>query len=332
MGWSYILKRFAMFLLTVWIGATMIFIIPRLAPGDPISSIMARMVAQGNQIEGSEEMVASWRARFGLDQPLIVQYGVYLRNLLRLDMGYSLTNFPTEVIDLIERALPWTIGLLLIATLISFLLGNAIGVLIGWRRTPALLRALLPLSMIFTSIPFYMLGILLIYIFSVTLRWFPTFGAYAREVNPGWSWPFVLSLVQHSVLPVTAIIIASMGFWALGMRGMMITTAGEDYMLLADAKGLPPRYILWRYAVRNAILPQVTALSLSLGAIAGGSVLIELLFSYPGIGYLLNQAILGNDYTLLQGIVFMMIVGTSLGAFLIDMLYPVLDPRINYER
>ena len=332
MGWSYILKRFAMFLLTVWIGATMIFIVPRLAPGDPISSIMARMVAQGNQVEGSEEMVASWRARFGLDQPLIVQYGVYLRNMLRLDMGYSLTNFPTEVIDMIERALPWTIGLLLIATLISFVLGNTIGVLIGWRGTPALVRALLPLSMIFTSIPFYMLGILLIYIFSVTLRWFPTFGAYARGVTPGLSWPFIWSVVQHSVLPVTAIIVASMGFWALGMRGMMITTAGEDYMLLANAKGLPPRYILWRYGVRNAILPQVTALSLSLGAIAGGSVLIELLFSYPGIGYLLNQAILGNDYTLLQGIVFMMIVGTSLGAFLIDMLYPVLDPRINYER
>lgn len=332
MSWDYILKRFAMFLLTIWLGATMIFVIPRLAPGDPISAIMARMVAQGNQIEGSEQMIEAWRARFGLDQPLIVQYGVYLRNMLRLDMGYSLTNFPTEVFDLIQRSLPWTIGLLLIATLVSFVIGNAIGMLLGWRRTPGLIRALLPVSMIFTSIPFYMLGIMLIYLFSVMLRWFPTFGAYAREVDLGWNLPFIASVIQHSILPVAAIILASLGFWALGMRGMMITTAGEDYMLLADAKGLPPRYILWRYAVCNAILPQVTALSLSLGAIAGGSMLVELLFSYPGMGYLLHQAILGNDYTLLQGIVFIVIAGTALGAFLIDLLYPVLDPRISYER
>jgi peptide/nickel transport system permease protein len=332
MASSYILQRLILFVLTVWLGATMIFIIPRLAPGDPISAIMARMIAQGNQIEGSEQMVEAWRVRFGLDQPLMVQYVAYLRNMLRLDLGYSLTNFPSEVIDLVGRSLPWTIGLLLLATVISFILGNLIGVIIAWRRTPGLIRTLLPLSMIFTSIPFYMLGILLIYLFSVNLHWFPTVGAYSREVMPGLNWPFMRSVIHHGVLPAAAIIIASMGFWALGMRGMMITTAGEDYMLLADAKGLPPYYILWRYGVRNAILPQVTALSLSLGGIAGGSVLVELLFSYPGMGFLLYQAILNNDYTLLQGIAFIMIVGTALGAFLIDMLYPVLDPRISYVK
>lgn len=329
---NYLVRRFGMFLLTIWIGSTIIFIIPRLAPGDPITTIVVRMAAQGNIVEGSDEMIAAWKARFGIDKPLIVQYFSYLRNMLTLNMGYSLVNFPTRVIDMIRRSLPWTMGLLLAATLLAFIIGNTIGILIGWNRTPKLARYMLPLALIYTSIPFYMLGILLIYLFSVVLDWFPTFGAYGQNVIPGWNWAFVKSTIFHAILPASAIIIASMGFWALGMRGMMVTTAGEDYVLLADAKGLRSHYILWKYTVRNAILPQVTSLTLAIGAIAGGSMLVEYLFAYPGMGYLLNLAILGSDYTLLQGIVFVMIVGTALGAFLIDILYPLLDPRITYEK
>jgi peptide/nickel transport system permease protein len=329
---NYVLRRFGMFLLTIWIGATVIFFIPRLAPGDPFTTIVTRMEAQGIQVEGSDQMIQSWRARFGLDKPLHIQYLAYMRNMLTLNLGYSLTNFPTEVINLIQRSIPWTIGLLLTATLLSFFIGNLIGTLIAWRRSPKLLRTLLPFTLVFTSIPFYMLGILLIYLFSVILHWFPTYGAFQRGLQESWNLPFIRSLIYHGTLPASAIILASMGFWALGMRGMMITTAGEDYILLANAKGLMPGYVLWRYTVRNAILPQVTALSLSLGGIAGGSMLVEMLFSYPGMGYLLNTAIMGSDYTLIQGIVFIMILGISLGAFIIDLLYPILDPRITYEK
>ena len=329
---SYLLRRFGLLVLTIWIGATVMFFIPRLAPGDPTEAIITRMIARGEFVENADQMIAAWRERFGLDKPLGVQYLVYMRNMVMLDMGYSLTQFPTQVNDLIQRSLPWTVGLLVTATLISFLLGNTIGTLIGWRRTPRLLRSLLPISLIFTSVPFYMLGILLIYLFAVLVRWFPIFGSYSIGISVGWNWPFIKSVIHHSVLPAGAIVLASMGFWALGMRGMMITTAGEDYMLLATAKGLRPSRILFRYAVRNAILPQVTSLSLSIAGVAGGSMLVEYLFSYPGMGYLLNLAITGNDYTLLQGIVFMTIAGTSLAAFLIDILYPILDPRITYER
>jgi peptide/nickel transport system permease protein len=214
----------------------------------------------------------------------------------------------------------------------SFIVGNLIGALLAWRRTPGLVKTLLPLSFTFTSIPFFMLGILLIYIFGFGMKWFPISGAYGRGLIQGWNWDFIKSVIHHGTLPALAIVIASMGFWGMGMRGMMITTDGEDYMILAQAKGLKPFRIFWRYGIRNSVLPQVTALALSLGGIAGGAVLVEYIFSYPGMGYLLYQGIVNNDFTLIQGIVFLLIVGTALAVFIIDLLYPIIDPRITYER
>jgi peptide/nickel transport system permease protein len=215
---------------------------------------------------------------------------------------------------------------------ISFVLGNFIGALMAWRRTPRLLQRFLPLTLTFTSIPFFMLAILLIYVFAFGLRWFPVSGAYERGVQPGWDWSFISSVIYHGVLPALAIVITSMGFWALGMRGMMITTDGEDYLVLAQAKGLRGRWIFWRYAVRNAVLPQVTALALTLGSIVGGSVLVEYLFAYPGVGYLLYQGIVNSDYALIQGIVLILVMATALAVLIIDLLYPLLDPRITYGR
>lgn len=329
---AYLARRFGMFLFTIWLGATVIFAIPRLVPGDPVAAMVSRLQAQAGYVENSAEMIQAWRARFGLDASLPLQYLRFLRNVLTLDLGYSLTQFPVTVESMIGQALPWTVGLLSIATLISFLAGNAIGALLAWRGTPALARALLPLTLTFTSIPFFMLAILLIYVFAFGLRLFPVSGGYGRGVTVGWNWDFLVSVVHHGTLPALAIILASMGFWALGMRGMMITTEGEDYMILARAKGLPPGRIFFHYAVRNSILPQVTALALSLGHIVGGSTLVEYLFAYPGMGYLLYQGIVNNDYTLIQGIVFILIVSTATAVLIIDLLYPLLDPRITYHR
>ena len=330
--WPYMLRRVGMFFLTIWIGSTIIFIVPRLAPGDPVTAMVSRMTAQGAQVENSKIIIEAWRKRFGLDDPLPIQYLRYMGNVLRFDLGYSLSSFPSTVADMVRQALPWTIGLLMIATVISFIGGNTVGALMGWRKTPKLVKQLLPLTLVFTSIPFFMLGILLLYVFAFGLKWFPVGGGAGSGIKQAVSWDFIGSVIYHGTLPAFAIVIASVGFWALGMRGMMITTAGEDYLILANAKGLRSGRVFWRYAVRNAVLPQVTALALSIGAIAGGAILVEYLFGYPGMGYLLYLGIVNSDYTLIQGVVIITIVATAIAGLIIDLLYPILDPRITYQQ
>lgn len=321
-----------MLLLTIWLGTTLIFVIPRLAPGDPVAAMLSRLEASAPQVDDSAAIIEAWRARFGLDAPWHIQYLRYLRNAFTFQLGYSLSYFPTEVEDIVRRGLPWTLGLLSLATIFAFILGNAIGALLAWRRTPGLARTLLPLSLIFTSIPPFMLGILLLSVFAFGLEWLPFAGGYGRGLEPGVNVAFMLSVLKHGTLPALAIVITTMGFWALGMRGMMVTTDGEDYMVLAQAKGLRPWRIFLLYGVRNSILPQVTALALSLGAIAGGSVIVEYIFTYPGMGYMLYLGIVNTDYTLIQGIVFFLIVGVALAVLIIDLLYPLIDPRITYQR
>ncbi len=328
----YLVRRLGMWFITIWLGATIIFFVPRLAPGDPVSAMVSRLSAQAGFVEGSTEMIEAWRVRFGLDEPLIVQYFNYLRNLASFDLGFSLASFPSHVNDMVADALPWTLGLLIIATLISFVLGNIIGALMAWRRTPGTVRTLLPVTLTFTSIPFFMFGILLIYIFAFGLGWFPPSGGYGRGLEIGLNWPFIKSVIYHGTLPAMAIVLTSMGFWALGMRGMMITNDGEDYMILAEAKGLKPSRVFWRYGMRNSILPQITALAISLGLIAGGSTLVEYIFAYPGVGYLLYLGIVNNDYSLIQGIVFILILGTATAVLILDLLLPMVDPRITYHK
>ena len=329
---AFVLRRLGMYVLTVWLGATIIFAIPRMVPGDPVAGMISRMSQQAGSVAGSAEMIAAWRTRFGLDAPMPQQYVNYLKNSVTFDLGYSLTQFPARVQDMVADALPWTLGLLLLATLVSWIVGNLIGALIAWRPTPRWLRSLLPLTLTFTSIPYFMLAILLIYVFGFGLRVMPISGGYARDVTQGWTWQFAASVAGHMILPALSIVLASMGFWALGMRGMMVTNEGEDYMILARAKGLSPGRVFLRYAVRNSLLPQVTALGLTLGSIVGGATLVEYLFAYPGVGYLLYQGIVNNDYTLIQGIVFILILTTSTAVLIIDLTYPLIDPRISYQQ
>lgn len=329
---EYVIRRIGMFLITLWLGTTIIFIVPRLVPGDPVQAMVGRLMQEGADVANAEQLIESWRQRFGLDQPIHIQYLRYLYNSFTFNTGYSLAFFPTRVDDMVARALPWTLGLLTVATLISFILGNLIGALLAWRGTPRPVRMILPFSLIFTAIPAFMLGILLLYVFAFRLDWLPYAGAYDRGLTPGWNWEFISSVIKHAILPVTAVVLVRMGFWALGMRGMMITTDGEDYMILAEAKGLSPGRIFARYGMRNAILPQVTALGITLGAIAGGFVIVELIFTYPGMGYLLYRAVLNTDYTLIQGIVFYVILGVSLAVLILDLIYPLIDPRITFQR
>ena len=328
---NYLVRRLLIFFLTLWVASTLIFIIPRLAPGDPISAMVALMSRQVGFVENADLIIEAWRERFGLDDPVYVQYFRFLANTIRLDLGISIGNFPSTVSELVGRALPWTIGLMGVATAIFFIVGNLCGALLAWAKTPRLLKVLIPISMTFTSIPPLLAGLLLIYIFGFLIPIFPQVGSYARGTVPELTLEFFGDVLYHGFLPAVSIVLVTFGYWALGMRGMMVTIEGEDYMILAQAKGLKPFYVLYRYMIRNAILPQMTALMVSIGTLVGGSVLVEVIFIYNGMGSLLLSAIRNNDFFLIQGAMFILIVTSALAVLIIDLSYPLIDPRISLE-
>jgi peptide/nickel transport system permease protein len=334
MNGRYFLRRIGLLLIIVWAAATLNFFIPRLSPNrDPIRERLGQLAATGGlNTEGIEEMVRAYQERFGLDKPLYVQYLNYMSDIIRFDFGYSLANYPQRVTDMIGQALPWTLGLLIVATLLSFTTGTLLGALTAWPASPRALKLLVTPFMTLSAIPYYLLGLLLLYFLGVQSRLFPLFGGYPRTLTPGLYPEFILGLVHHAILPAMSIVLSGVGFWGLSMRGMMITTLGQDYVTLAEANGLKHRDIFFRYGLRNAILPQSTALALSLGFIVSGSVLVEVVFAYPGIGQLLFQAIQGSDFFLIYGIVFMIILAIGIVTTLIDFIYPLLDPRIRTGR
>ena len=328
---NYLFRRLLVFFLTLWVAATLIFIIPRLAPGDPIAAMVARLSYEAGFVEGGDLIIEGWKERFGLNDPVYVQYLRYLTGLLRGDLGYALARYPSTVTELVGRALPWTIGLVGVATFIFFVVGNLFGALLAWRKTPRLVKVLIPMSMIFTSIPPLLAGLLLVYVFGFLLRWFPQTYSYGYGVTPSLTLEFFASVLHHGFLPAMAIVLVTFGYWALGMRGMMVTIEGEDYMILAQAKGLKPFYVLYRYMIRNAILPQMTALALSIGTLVSGSVLVEVIFNYNGMGTLIFTAIREQDFGLIQGTSFILILTSALAVLIIDLSYPLIDPRISLE-
>ncbi len=328
MPWRLIAQRLFMVLAVVWAAGTLNFFIPRIAPKNPIAEKLTQMAGtSGVDPTKIQEMTAAFNARFGLDQPLWRQYLSYLGDMARLDFGQSITKYPARVGDLIGAAMPWTLGLMVTTTLIAFLLGTLLGAAAGWRRESRLLAVVSPLIMVFSAIPFYLLGLLLIYLFAARLGWFPISGGYGIISIPEWSWEFAMEVAHHAVLPSLSIIIASIGVWAIGMRGMMVTVQGEDYVTFAEAKGLKPGRIFLRYGLRNAMLPQVTALALYFGQIVTGAVLVEIVFSYPGLGSLLLDSIKLFDFPTIYGIVFILTLTVALSMLAVDLLYPLLDPR-----
>lgn len=322
--------RLALLAAMIWTAATVNFIVPRLSERDPISERLMQIAAQGGgSVAGIGDMVASYQQRFGLDQPLPVQYLRYLGSLARFDLGYSIANYPTRVADQIAYALPWTVGLLGTATLIAFVLGTLLGALAAWPRAPRLFRDVMPLFIVLSAIPFYLVGLVLVYFIGFRLGWLPASGGHALTTIPGLSWTYAADVLRHSLLPAFSIVLASVGAWALGMRGMMVSVQGEDYMTFAEAKGLRPGRVFFRYGLRNAVLPQVTALALSLGRIITGSVLVEIVFAYPGIGTLLFESIKLSDFFTIYGCVLVLVVATGVSMIVVDLLYPLLDPRVR---
>src|SRR3954447_14850383 len=276
-------------------------------------------------------MTREYEQRFGLDKPLWRQYLTYLHDVSRFDFNYSIANYPRTVRELIADALPWTVGLLGMTTLLSFGIGTVLGALLAWPRAPRWMAWLMPPLWALHAIPFFLLGLILMYLLAFQVPLLPIFGGYSAGAKPTLSIGFMWDLLTHALLPALSIVQVATGGWALGMRGMMVTTMGEDYVTFAEAKGLKSTTIFLRYCLRNAILPQTTALALALGQILSGAVLVEVIFGYPGIGALLFQAIRENDYFLIQGIVFAVIVGLGFTTFVLDVFYPWLDPRISYQ-
>ena len=333
MSVGYIVRRFLIFLVVVWIAATFNFLLPRLGGQNPIrEKLVAQGALSGSVQAGLEEMILDFEKKFGLEKPLWQQYLTYMYDMTRFDFNYSITNYPRRVTAMIAEALPWSMALLLTTTILGFLIGNLFGALMAWPSAPKFLQYVMPPIMMMSAIPYFLLGLILVYIFGFYLGVFPMYGGYTTGTIPKFDLRFIWDVLWHSMLPAFSIILASTGGWALGMRSMMIMTQGEDYVIFANAKGLLDRTVFSRYAIRNALLPQVTALVLALGQIVSGAVLVEVIFGYPGIGTMLYQAIRGSDFFLVQGIVFVVIISIGLATFILDIIYPLLDPRITYRR
>ncbi len=327
----YFVRRIGMFFLVIFVAATFNFLIPRLAPGNPIGAINSRMSQASAGIENGQAMFEAYRKRFGLDDPIYIQYAKYMWNTVRLDFGESLSAYPAEVWEIIQPAIGWSIGLIGVSVIITFALGITIGAMLAWKGTPKIVKAVLPLTMIGGVLPYYLLAMLLLYLFAFTTRLLPMSGAIDSGMPKELIGPYIGSIARHAVLPALSIILTSLGGWALTMRGLMVNTIGEDYMLLAEAKGLPKRRILWWYSVRNAIPPQLTHLAIALGYVVSGAILVEIVFSYPGLGYQLYMAIVNSDYTVIQGITLILAVTVGFCVLLIDLIYPRLDPRVTYK-
>jgi peptide/nickel transport system permease protein len=327
--WRTVARRLVLFVVVIWLASTINFFVPRLTPRNPIEEKLLSLTEFGGSTVDIQSLVKAYNAKFGLDRPLAAQYLTYINDLVHFDLGYSIADYPTRVATVLQRALPWTIGLLLTTTVLAFLTGTILGALTVWQQAPRLFQFLVPLLMIFSAIPFYLIGLTLIYIFAVVLQWLPLGGGMGIRTMPEWSFSFVMEILAHSVLPACSILIASIGVWALSMRGMMVTVQGEDYMTFAEALGLTNRRRFLQYGLRNAILPQVTLLALSLGHILSGSILVEIVFGYPGVGQQLFRGIQTLDYFLIYGIVLVLICAIAIAMLVVDLIYPLLDPRIR---
>lgn len=323
----YILRRLGFYLIAFFASLTINFFLPRLIPGDPATAIIGRP-----GVSLTPEQLTAIRTALGLsDAPLFQQFLAYLAQLARGDLGISYTKFPAPVISVIGAGFGWTLLLSLTSLVISFLLGHLLGIFSAWRRGTLLSKTLPPAMILLGAFPAFFLAISAVYYLGYQWKLFPTSHAYTDLMQPGFNLPFLLSVAQHLILPVLVMVITSLGGWALGMRNVMISVLGEDYITLAEGKGLSSNRVMFMYAARNAMLPSVTAFGIILGMSISGQLLIEQVFSYPGLGFMLVSAVRQTDYPLMQGL-FLLITTFVLAAnFLVDILYTRLDPRVRSE-
>lgn len=330
---SYVLRRLGFLIAVLWTAATINFFIPKLTPRDPVAEwVNQRIATSGAGAENVDEQIESLKKLYGLDQPLWRQYLTYVWNTMQFNLGFSIQNYPKPVIQIIQETIWWTLGFVGTATILAFIMGTVIGALVGWSRSPRFLQLLMPPLTMFSAVPAFILSLVLIYYLAFKAQLFPLRGGYSRTILVDWnSLEFILDVAHHALLPALSLLLVSAGGWALTMRSMMVTVEGADFITFAEAKGLKGSRIFFRYALRNTLLPQVTSLAMQLGSIVSGSTLVETMFGYPGVGNRLGAAIAAFDYNVIYGIVFFLVMGIALATFIVDLIYPILDPRISYS-
>lgn len=328
----YLLRRAGFYLVALWAAVTVNFILPRLMPGNPALAYLGKIQAKSP----TPAMYNALLKEFGVDSsvPIWQQYFNYLSAILHGQLGVSVSQYPTQVSTILGQSLPWTICLVGISVTLSFIIGTLIGIVIAWRRGSLLDTSIPPILTFLSAIPYFWMALGLLYVFCVNLNWFPNSGGGGYDVygfpsGPELSTGFIASAIQYSALPVITLVIGSLAGWVLTMRNTMVTTLAEDYVLMAKAKGLPERRTMFNYAARNAILPSVTSFSISLGLVVSGSLLTEMVFNYPGIGYALLQGVQQNDYPLIEGCFLVIALAVLIANFLSELIYVFLDPRVR---
>lgn len=323
----YYIKKVVNFVVLVWVAITLNFLMPHLMPGNPMEALVAK-----SQGKISPVVMHALALQFGINnKPLWQKYIDYMTQLLHGNLGVSITYYPISVRSIIGQALPWTLILVGVTTVLAFLIGTMIGIIAAWRRNKLFDSLMGPLWMFIGAVPQFWLALLLLYYFAFHLGWFPQMHSYNYGDTPSFTLRFIGDAVWHSILPAFALLITTIGGWMLAMRNNMIQVVSDDFVSFAKAKGLRPWNVMMTYAARNAILPSVTQFAIALGYAVGGQILIEEIFSYPGIGYQLSQAVLNQDYPLMQGIFLIIAVVMLFANFIVDILYVRLDPRVQAE-
>jgi peptide/nickel transport system permease protein len=327
----HVIRRIGIYLLAIWAAITINFFLPRLAPGNPAQTVYDRLAQHGAV---NPATLKALEIQFGVNttDPLWVQYIAYFNNLLHGNLGVSTNYYPDTVTQVIGQDIKWTLVLLSVSVILSFTLGTLLGIVVAWKRGTAFDTVSSTVMTFFYSILYPWLALIAVYFLGYISGWFPFADGYDVSLTPGWNFDFLMSAAYHAILPALTLIVSTIAGWMLTMRNSMVTTLSEDYVLMAQAKGLRSRRVMLAYAARNAILPSVTGFAIALGAVVGGALLVEIVFSYPGIGYALFQAIQSQDYFLADGILLLIIVATVLMNLAVDVLYSVLDPRVRQER
>ncbi len=320
----FALRRLGFFAITLWAALTLNFFLPRLMPGNPAEAMMGKFRGPVNP-----QALKALEAAFGVNtkEGIFGQYIHYLGNVATGNFGTSLYFYPQSVGRVILDAIPWTLGLVGVTTVLAFLLGTGIGILAAWRRGGRLDSIAPPVFVITSAIPYFWVGMMLILVFAVRLQWFPAAFGFSINMTPGFNLAFIVNIIEHAFLPALALLITTIGTWILTMRNTMVTTLAEDYVRMARAKGLPGRRIMLDYAARNAILPNLTGFAMSLGFVVGGAILVEYVFNYPGVGYMLLQAVSNEDYPLMQALFLLITVAVLVAILLADIATAILDPR-----
>ncbi|HZL55085.1 MAG TPA: ABC transporter permease [Solirubrobacteraceae bacterium] len=318
----FIVRRLGFYVVAAWAAVTVNFFIPRVLPGTPVEA----MLAQHPQLTASAVKALDIEFGLGHQGSMVHQYGAYLSQLAHGNLGVSTSAYPASVASVLQTTIPWTIALVGAATIISFLLGTLLGILAGWRRGGRF-DQLLPAFTFLQATPYFFLALIAIQLFSNDWHIFPRYGGYTLGDTVGFNSTFISSAINHGILPATTIIVTSMAGWMLQMRNVMITTIGEDYVLAAQAKGLSSRRVMFTYAARNAILPNIAGFALAIGFVVAGALVMEIVFSYPGVGYQLYNAVTQDDFPVMQGIFLAISATVLLACLLADILYVIADPR-----